>query len=174
MGKENFLPWDPFLKFFLYWSNCFSIPLYDILRHFFLCKKRAGNSNTYIFYLLAPAVAIVSSSLHKNNGHGGTLPRNSKSEDDLLSRNNIITKQCNLEGCSNTVFKEVPIRHYLIYLPTYITCHKRLKVHIFFLLLHKTFWPQALLRGPKSYYIVWISVQPFYSFLFICLEAYHI
>ena len=52
--------------------------------------------------------AIVSSS-HKNNGqHHGTLPRNSKSEDDLLSRNNIvITKKCNREGCTNTVFKEV-------------------------------------------------------------------
>ena len=54
------------------------------------------------------AKAIVSSS-HKNNGqHHGTLPRNSKSEDDLLSRNNIvITKKCNREGCANTVFKEV-------------------------------------------------------------------
>ena len=52
--------------------------------------------------------AIVSSS-HKNNGHhAGTLPRNSKSEDDLLSRNNaVITKKCNREGCTNTVYKEV-------------------------------------------------------------------
>ena len=54
------------------------------------------------------SVAIVSSS-HKNNGHhAGTLPRNSKSEDDLLSKNNVvINKKCNREGCNNDVFKEV-------------------------------------------------------------------
>ena len=49
------------------------------------------------------------SSSHKNNGHhAGTLPRNSKSEDDLLSKNNVvINKKCNREGCNNDVFKEV-------------------------------------------------------------------
>ena len=66
-----------------------------------LKKANPENSNDF-------SVAIVSSS-HKNNGHhAGTLPRNSKSEDDLLSKNNVvINKKCNREGCNNDVFKEV-------------------------------------------------------------------
>ena len=108
-------PADKFLIFFGLLDLFYGYPLYfgpiihpqffpyiqDILT---VCR----GLGQYLMNLNNFSKAIVSSS-HKNNGHhAGTLPRNSKSEDDLLSKNNVvINKKCNREGCNNDVFKEV-------------------------------------------------------------------